>query len=90
VILGSDLEVMRAIVEADDLGAVADASDPADLERAIRSVVDLPATDLAAMRERCLAVCRERYNWETAVIPYLELVDRLVGGAARSAAPTVS
>ena len=31
VVVGRDLEVMRAIVEADDLGAVADPSDPDDL-----------------------------------------------------------
>jgi hypothetical protein len=30
------------------------------------------------MRERCLTVTRERYNWETAVAPYLALVDGLV------------
>jgi glycosyltransferase involved in cell wall biosynthesis len=36
VVLGRDLEVMRAMVEADRLGAVADPEDPEDLARALR------------------------------------------------------
>jgi hypothetical protein len=34
------------------------------------------------MRERCLRVTRERYNWETAVEPYLALVRRLLPSGA--------
>ncbi len=77
VVVGRDLQVMREIVEADGLGAVADPSDPADLARALREVLEQPPADYAAMRERCLAVTRERYNWETAAGPYRELVERL-------------
>ena len=77
VVIGRDLEVMRAIVEADDLGAVADPLDPADLARALGEILDLPASEYVAMRGRCLAVSRDRYNWETAVLPYLELINRL-------------
>jgi hypothetical protein len=29
------------------------------------------------MRDRCRAITRERYNWESAVVPYLALVDGL-------------
>jgi glycosyltransferase involved in cell wall biosynthesis len=68
---------MHEIVEADGLGATADPSDPADLARALREVLDQRPADYAAMRERCLRITRERYNWETAVEPYLELVERL-------------
>jgi glycosyltransferase involved in cell wall biosynthesis len=74
VVVGRDLQVSRAIVEADDLGAVADPGDPAALVAALRSILDQPAADVAAMRERCLRVTRERYNWETVVLPYLDLV----------------
>ncbi|MFZ5853345.1 MAG: glycosyltransferase [Chloroflexota bacterium] len=77
VVVGRDLVVMRAIVEAERLGAVADPADPADLARALREILDQPPADYAALRERCLRVSRERYNWETAVGPYLELVARL-------------
>ena len=78
VVVGRDLEVMRSIVEADELGAVADPADPDDLALALRSVLERRAGDLAAMRARCLAVSRDRYAWETVVTPYLTLVDRLV------------
>jgi len=87
VVLGRDLEVMRAIVEADRLGAIADPSDPDDLARALREVLDQPAPDYAGMRKRCLLVTAERYNWETAVKPYLVLVQALVPSAFRSTEP---
>jgi len=82
VVLGRDLEVMRKIVEADDLGAIADPSDPEDLARALREILDRPATERKAMRERCLRVTRERYNWDAAVAAYLVLVRRLIGSHA--------
>jgi glycosyltransferase involved in cell wall biosynthesis len=78
VVVGRDLEVMRSIVEADALGAVADPSDPADLARALREVLDQAPDHLAAMRARCLRITGERYNWETAALPYLDLVGRLL------------
>jgi glycosyltransferase involved in cell wall biosynthesis len=89
VVIGRDLEVMRAIVEADRLGAVADPLDAADLARALGEILDLPAAEYAAIRDRCLAVSRDRFNWETAVLPYLDLVTRLstrapAGSAGRS------
>lgn len=77
VVIGRDLELMRQIVEDDALGAVADPTDVDDLARALRDVLEQPAEGYEQMRERCLAVTRDRYNWETAVIPYLELVGRL-------------
>ncbi len=78
VVVGRDLEVMREIVEADGLGAVADPADPEDLARALASVLDQGPDALAAMRARCLAVTRDRYSWEAAVGPYLGLIERLV------------
>jgi len=84
VVIGRDLEVMLAIVEADGLGAVADPVDPDDLARALREVLEQPAEGYAAMRERCLKVTRERYNWETAVEPYLALVAGLAAGPVPS------
>jgi glycosyltransferase involved in cell wall biosynthesis len=81
VVVGRELEVMRSIVEADGLGAVADPADPKDLARALASVLDAPPDERAAMRARCLAVTHDRYSWEVAVEPYLELVERLVPGS---------
>jgi glycosyltransferase involved in cell wall biosynthesis len=77
VVVGRDLEVMRAIVEADRLGVVADPSDPADLARGLREVLEQGPERLAGMRDRCLTVTRTTYNWETAVGPYLALVEQL-------------
>ncbi len=79
IVLGRDLEVMRAILEADDLGRTADPADPEDLARALREILDREPDVRAAMRARCLRVSRERYNWESAVVPYLDLVGRLAG-----------
>lgn len=77
VVIGRDLEVMRGIVEADGLGSVADPLDPADLARALGAIVDLPPDAYGALRDRCLAVSRDRFNWESSVVPYLDLVARL-------------
>ena len=85
VVIGQELEVMRAIVEADRLGAIADPNDPDDLARALRDVLEQPPADYAAMRDRCLAVTRDRYNWETAVEPYLALIARLARDGPGSA-----
>ena len=85
VVVGRDLDVMHGIVEADRLGAVADPSDPDDLARALAEVLERPADGYEAMRSRCLAVTRDRYNWETAVIPYLDLVARHASPGQRSA-----
>ena len=35
------------------------------------------------MRQRCLDVTRDRYNWETAVQPYLAVVGALRKAGAR-------
>jgi glycosyltransferase involved in cell wall biosynthesis len=74
VVIGRDLEVMRAIVEAEDVGAVADPADPGDLARALAEITGPSIEARRAMRERCLTLCRERYNWEEAVRPYLALI----------------
>jgi glycosyltransferase involved in cell wall biosynthesis len=78
IVVGRDLPVMRTIVEAEAIGAVADPADPDDLARALREVLDQPADARAAMRARALAAARDRYAWEIAVGPYLDLVAGLV------------
>jgi glycosyltransferase involved in cell wall biosynthesis len=86
VVIGRDLEVMREIIEADQLGTVADPADADDLARALRDVLEQPPEAYVAMRERCLAVTRDRFNWEMAVVPYLDLVARLAPPARQSTA----
>jgi len=77
VVVGRDLEVMRAIVEKDQLGSIADPADPDDLARGLREILDREPERRAEVRARCLAVTRTMYNWETAVVPYLEVVRSL-------------
>jgi glycosyltransferase involved in cell wall biosynthesis len=69
---------MRAIVEESDIGATADPSDAADLARALRSLIEAPIGEREARRRRAVELARTRYNWETAVLSYLELIGRLL------------
>jgi glycosyltransferase involved in cell wall biosynthesis len=62
----------------------ADPMDPADLARALRLLLDAPAAERTARRERALAAARDRYNWETAVLAYLRLVRALVPAPDRA------
>jgi len=79
IVVGRDLAVMRGIVESERIGGIADPADPADLARAIRAILDAPPAERQAMRQRCVRLANDRYNWETAVIPYLALVEELSG-----------
>ncbi len=78
VVVGRQLEVMRDIVRAGGLGVDADAGEPADLARALAEILGASPAERQAMRQRCLQVSRDRYNWELTVQPYLDLVRRLV------------
>jgi glycosyltransferase involved in cell wall biosynthesis len=80
IVLGRDLEVMREILERHDLGRTADPADAGSLAEALAAVLDQGPDELAAMRQRCLAIARETYNWENAVVPYLDLVAGLLPG----------
>ncbi len=82
IVVGRELEVMRSIVEAEDIGAAADPADPDDLARALRSLIEAPPAERDARRGRALGAARDRYNWEAAVGLYLDLVERLVPSAA--------
>lgn len=78
VVVGQGTIVMRELVERESIGAVGNPGDPADLARALRSILDAPPDERAARRARCIAAAHDRYNWETAVTDYLALVTRLV------------
>jgi glycosyltransferase involved in cell wall biosynthesis len=84
MVIGRDLEVMRRIIEEEGIGVTADPMDPADLARALRLLLDAPAAERTARRERALAAARDRYNWETAVLAYLRLVRALVPAPGRA------
>jgi len=77
MVVGRELEVMSSIVTAEAIGAVADPADPADLAAGLRLILELPDSERIGMRARVL-VAAERYTWESAVVPYLDLVATLV------------
>jgi len=67
-VVTSDIPERRHVVMDDPagpLGAVCEPTDPAAVATAIRSILELPAVEGAALRARCLEAAHERWNWET-------------------------
>jgi glycosyltransferase involved in cell wall biosynthesis len=67
-VVSSDFPIRRSIVLEDPLGPLGAVCDPGDVDSiaaAIRSILDRPAEERAALRERCLAAAHQRWNWET-------------------------
>jgi glycosyltransferase involved in cell wall biosynthesis len=81
MVLGPDLPTMEAVLRREDLGRVAASMDPADIAAAMRQILDLPAAERDAWRERIAATARERYSWPIAAAAYRALV-RSLGAAA--------
>jgi glycosyltransferase involved in cell wall biosynthesis len=66
-IVTSDFPMRREIVVDNPegpLGAACDPQSPASVAEAIRSIIDLPAADAAALRARCRQAAARRWNWE--------------------------
>jgi len=88
-VVSSDFDERRRIIidnPAGPLGAVCDPSSPSAIATAIRSILDLSPNDGAALRERCLAAARDRWNWESESSGltrlYAELARESSGGAS--------
>lgn len=64
-VVASDLPGMADVVNETGAGILCDPTDPLDIGRAIRAILDLPPDDRAGMRARALDAARTRYNWET-------------------------
>lgn len=82
-VISSDFPDRRQIVLGDPagpLGAVCQPDDVADVARAIRSILDLPADQRDALRARCLRAAHERWNWETESAKLVALYDELSAG----------
>jgi glycosyltransferase involved in cell wall biosynthesis len=63
----SDLPEMRRIVldpSSGPLGAVCDPAHPASIATAIRSILEASPEAREALRSRCFAASRDRWNWE--------------------------
>jgi glycosyltransferase involved in cell wall biosynthesis len=80
-VVTSDLPGMAAIVRQTGAGLTCDPADPSDIARAIRAILEAPAAERAAYRERALAAARATYNWEHQSEAYLRAVRSL--GVAR-------
>jgi glycosyltransferase involved in cell wall biosynthesis len=75
-VAGSDFPGFRSIV-ADNaegpLGRLFDPTSPASIGAAIRSILDLPPAEYAAMAERARRAAIDRWNWETESARLVEL-----------------
>ncbi|MCJ7711212.1 MAG: glycosyltransferase [Chloroflexi bacterium] len=79
----SDFQEMREIVLGNPggpLGAVCQPTDVADVANAIRQIVELPATEITALRGRCLRAAHEQWNWETESARLVALYEELAAG----------
>jgi glycosyltransferase involved in cell wall biosynthesis len=76
-VVASDMPGMAPIVRATGAGAVCDATSPASIAAAIRSIVEAPQAERRAMRERALRAAHDTYNWETQVGTLLSLYREL-------------
>jgi len=70
---------MGPIARATGCGIPVDPSDIEGIAAAIRSIVDAPPDERAAMRARALAAAHETYNWESQVQALLTEYTRLTG-----------
>ena len=77
IVLGPRLPTMEKLLRREDLGRVAASMEPADIAAAIREILDLPAADRAAWRERIAATARANYSWPLAAAAYTDLVSSL-------------
>jgi glycosyltransferase involved in cell wall biosynthesis len=78
-VVASDLPGMAPIVHETGCGVVCDPTDPAEIASAIRSILDAPAEDRRAYRDRGLAAAHATYCWERQVAVLLEEYGRLTG-----------
>jgi glycosyltransferase involved in cell wall biosynthesis len=85
-VVASDLPGMAAIVRSTGAGVLCDPTSPRSIADAIRSIIEAPAEERAALRARTLAAAHETYNWEAQVGTLLDLYgDLLVASPASGA-----
>jgi glycosyltransferase involved in cell wall biosynthesis len=78
-VVASDLPGMADIVRETDCGLLVDPTDPSAIAAAIREILDAPAVERRARRERALAAAHEPYSWECQVEVLLDEYTALTG-----------
>lgn len=84
-VVASDFpELHRIVADNPDgpLGRLCDPTSPASIAAAIRAIVDAPEAERRALRDRCLAAARDRWNWEHESAALVALYARLTGAGA--------
>jgi glycosyltransferase involved in cell wall biosynthesis len=76
-VVASDLPGIAPIVRETGCGELCDPTDPADVARAIRRIIDAPDEERVAVRLRCLGAARARYSWQQQVRELLRVYDGL-------------
>jgi glycosyltransferase involved in cell wall biosynthesis len=78
-VVASDLPGMAGIVRETGCGVLCDPTSPAAIAAAIGAILDAPAPERAAFKERASAAAHGRYSWEAQVEILLAEYGRLTG-----------
>jgi glycosyltransferase involved in cell wall biosynthesis len=78
-VVASDLPGMAAIVRETGIGVLVDPTDPADIARGLRAIMDASPEVRAGYRGSALAAARGRYAWAAQVDRLAALYARLLG-----------
>jgi len=76
-VVASDLPGIAPIVRETGCGVLCDPTDPQDIARAIRAVIDAPEADRIELRLRCLRAARTHYSWQVQAQELLRVYARL-------------
>ncbi len=78
-VVASDLPGMAPIVRSTGCGELVDPTDPGAIAGALRRLLELPETEMEALRNRCLEAAHRAYNWERQAEVLLDEYGRLTG-----------
>jgi glycosyltransferase involved in cell wall biosynthesis len=76
-VVASDLPGIAPLVSETGCGVLCDPTDPQDIARAIRAVIDAPEAERIEGRLRCLRAARARYSWRLQARELLRVYARL-------------
>lgn len=74
-VVASRLPGISPIVSETGCGVLCDPTDPVDVARAIRDIIDAPEAERVALRMRCLEAARTRYAWQHQARELLRVYD---------------